>query len=165
VSDLRLLLDQIRFARRYALGLLDCVPPSEWFTMPGGVTHVAWQAGHLAFGQFRLALERVRGPRPDDADVLPPAYFSLFGRDSFPDADASKYPTPGEIRAVMDRVHDRVLTDLALLPEADLDAPPLTPHRLAATKREVLVWCSHHEMIHAGQLALLRRQLGLAPQW
>jgi hypothetical protein len=166
VSDLRFLLDQVCFARRYTLGLLESIPPALWFTMPpGGVTHVAWQAGHLAFGEFRLLLERVRGARPDDATVLPPAYFTLFGRDSIPDADPSRYPTPGEIREVMDRVHERALADLAGLPEAELDEPPLTPHGLAATKRQVLVWCSHHEMVHAGQIALLRRLLGFAPQW
>jgi hypothetical protein len=165
MSDLRLALDQIAFARRYTLGLLQDLDEADWFRMPSGVTHVAWQVGHLAFGQYRLALERVRGPRPDDAEVLPPIFLTVFGRDSVPDADPARYPSPAEIRAVFDRVHERVLRDLADFPEADLDTPVLPPHSRAKTKREVLTWCSHHEMLHAGQIGLLRRLLGHKPQW
>src|SRR5207249_1654885 len=107
----------------------------------------------------------VRGPRPDDADLLPPAFLTAFGRDSVPDADPGNYPSPAEIRAVFDRVHERVMHNLADFPEADLDAPVQPPHRLAKTKREILMWCGQHEMMHAGQIGLLRRQLGHKPQW
>ena len=165
MSDLRLAIEQIAFARRYTVGLLQDVPAADWFRMPEGVTHVAWQVGHLAFAQYRLALERVRGVRPDDAEVLPPLYHTLFGRDSVPDADPGKYPDPAEIRAVFDRVHERVMRDLAELPEAELDAPIATPHKLTRTKRECLFWCGQHEMIHAGQIGLLRRLMGARPQW
>jgi DinB superfamily len=166
MSALKLAIEHILFARRYTVGLLSDVDPADWFRMPSeGVTHVAWQVGHLAFAEYRLVLERVRGVRPADAALLPPAYFPLFGRDSTPDPDPAKYPSASEIRAVFDRVHEQVLHDLAGHPEADLDAPVLTPHRLTKTKREVLSWCSHHEMVHAGQIALLRRLLGRRPQW
>lgn len=40
-----------------------------------------------------------------------------------------------------------------------------TPLPLAKTKMESLLWCAHHEMLHAGQIGLLRRQLGYAPLW
>src|SRR5205085_865775 len=42
MSALQTALDQIAFARRYTLGLLEGVPEAEWFRMPAeGVTHVA----------------------------------------------------------------------------------------------------------------------------
>jgi hypothetical protein len=64
-------LTNIVFARKYTLRFLDALPDADWFRMPpGGVTHVAWQVGHLAFAEYRLALERIRGPRPDDANLL-----------------------------------------------------------------------------------------------
>jgi uncharacterized damage-inducible protein DinB len=37
------------------------------------------------------------------------------------------------------------------------------PWAVQATKLGCLLFCSHHEMIHAGQLGLLRRLLGLGP--
>src|SRR5262245_22769248 len=95
MSDLRTALDQIAFARRYTLGLLDSIDPADWFRMPAeGVTHVAWQVGHLAFAQYRRALARVPGPRPDAAELLPEPFLRLFGRESVPDPDPARYPPP-----------------------------------------------------------------------
>jgi hypothetical protein len=166
VSTVEQALEQIAFARRYTIHLLDGIDPADWFRMPaGGVTHVAWQVGHLAFAQYRLALERVRGVRPDDSALLPDDFLRLFARDSVPDADPAKYSGPAEIREVFDRVHEQVLRDLRGHPEADLSTPLPVPHRLAKTKGEALLWCSHHEMLHAGQIGLLRRLLGHRPQW
>ncbi len=159
-------LANIRFARFYTLRLLDSLPPADWFRMPpGGVSHVGWQVGHLAFAQYRLVLLRVRGSRPDDPDVLPERFLKQFGAGSVADPDPSTYPTVEEVRAVFDRVHDRVLADLPGVPDADLDSPPLLPHPLCQTKLESLRWCAHHEGVHAGQIGLIRRQLGHAPQW
>lgn len=57
--------EQIRFARQYTQRLLEQTPRGDWFRQPHeGVSHVAWQAGHLAMAQYRLALERLRGSRP-----------------------------------------------------------------------------------------------------
>lgn len=158
--------DQIVFARAYTLGFLDTIPPAEWFRMPAeGGTHVAWQVGHLAFAQYRLVLERVCGLPADAEAVLTPAFLKTFGRDSVVDPDPASYPPAAEIRAAFDRVHQRILAELAAFPEADLDSPALTPHRLCRTKIECLRWCAAHEMVHAGQVALLRRLFGQRPIW
>ncbi len=166
MSPLQTALEQIAFARRYTVGLLDSVPEAEWFRMPaGGVTHIAWQVGHLAMAQYRLALVRLRGPRADDGELIADDFQRPFRATSVPDADPTKYPTPAAIRAVFDRVHRRVLAELKDFPEAELSAPPEPAHPLAKTKLESLFWCAHHEMLHAGQIGLLRRLLGHAPQW
>ncbi len=61
-AEANVAIDQLAQVRPYTLQLLDSVNDSEWFRMPeGGVTHIAWQAGHLAFAEYRLALERIRG--------------------------------------------------------------------------------------------------------
>jgi hypothetical protein len=166
MSPLQTALDQITFARRYTVHLLDSVPEAEWFRMPAGaVTHVAWQVGHLAIAQYRLALLRLRGPRAGDGELISDDFQGLFRATSVPDADPGKYPAPAAIRAVFDRVHERVLAELKDFPEAELGAALALPHPLAKTKLESLHWCAHHEMLHAGQIGLLRRQLGHAPQW
>jgi DinB superfamily len=158
-------LEPIAFARRYTLRLLEDLGPDDWFRMPQGVTHIAWQVGHLAFAEYRLVLERVRGIRPDDAELLPAEFLRHFGRDSVPAPDPAHQPRPEEIRAVFDRVHERVLAELKDFPEAELGDAMAQPHRLAKTKLESLFWCAHHEMMHAGQIGLLRRLFGHAPQW
>jgi hypothetical protein len=166
MSELRMAIGQIVFARRYTLRLLDSFPQAEWFRMPAeGVTHVAWQVGHLAMAQYRLALERLRGVKPGDDDLISPEFFKMFGGQSRPDADSTRYPRAEEIRSVFDRVHEQVLRELPNHPEEDLALPPLKSHTLAKTKGESLLWCAHHEMLHAGQIGLLRRLLGYAPLW
>lgn len=157
-------LEQIRVARSYTVELLENIDPVDWFRQPAeGVTHVAWQVGHLAVAQFRLALERLRGPRPEDAELLPKDYLTLFGKGSTPDPDPGKYPATGDIRRVFDRVHEQVLSEAGELTEAALDEPTDQPHPRFNTKHGALVWCAMHEMLHAGQLGLLRRLLGEAP--
>jgi uncharacterized damage-inducible protein DinB len=64
---------------------------------------------------------------------------------------------------VFDRVHDQVLREVRGLDEGELDQPVPHPHPFAKTKLLALVWCAHHEMLHAGQIGLLRRQLGHPP--
>lgn len=166
MSRLQLALDQIAFARGYTNRLLEQTPTSDWFRQPpGGVSHIAWQVGHLAMAEYRLALDRVRGERPEDVDLIAPVFFTLFGRNSEPIADSSAYPSPEEIRLVFDRVHAQTLKELATLSDAELDKPTLKPHAIAKTRHWSLLWCAHHESIHAGQIGLLRRQLGHPPLW
>jgi hypothetical protein len=166
MSRLRHAVDQIVFARNYTRGLLDTIPESDWFRMPAeGVTHVAWQVGHLAMAQYRLIIERLRGVRPEDEQLIPAAMLKAFGRGSVTDPDPAKYPPTAEIRSAFDRVHERVLAELADFPDADLDSPILTSHRFCKTKMDCVWWCSAHEMVHGGQIALLRRLFGQKPIW
>jgi uncharacterized damage-inducible protein DinB len=149
MSRLQLAIEQIVFARNYTIGLLDQTPADEWFRQPpGGVSHVAWQVGHIAFSEYRLALWRIRGEQPQDD--------TLFSHSSYP---------PAELRAVLDRVHGHVLRELPNLDEAELDRPVPHPHPFATTKLKAILWCAHHEMLHAGQIGLLRRLLGYPPMW
>src|SRR5262249_17287911 len=77
MSRLQLAIEQIVFARNYTIGLLDRTPTTEWFRLPpGGVSHVAWQVGHIAFSEYRLALWRIRGERPGDAKLFSPDFSS-----------------------------------------------------------------------------------------
>ncbi|HEY8506008.1 MAG TPA: DinB family protein, partial [Gemmataceae bacterium] len=163
MSRVQSAIDQMNFARAYTLGLLETIDPGDWFRMPGGVTHVAWQVAHLAMADYRLCLERIRGARPGDEALISAEFLKKFGRDSVPDPDPANNPSPREIRAVLDRVRERVLAELPAVADAALDEPPVTPHRLFDTKHGALVWCGRHELIHAGQIALLRRLLGRKP--
>lgn len=83
MSRLETALARIRFTRAYTARLLAPVPTADWFRMPpGGVTHIAWQVEHLAMAEYRLALDRVRGPRPDDPDLISESSLKTFARDS-----------------------------------------------------------------------------------
>lgn len=166
MSSVQLAMEQIAFARRYALRLIEASEPGDWFRLPpGGVTHIAWQVGHLAMAEYRLCLERLRGRQPGDERIIAEDFLLLFGKNSTPVADLGLYPTAEEIRAALDRVHQQVLAELPHYDDAELAEPPLRPHSIATTKLDCLFWCGQHEMMHAGQIGLLRRLLGAAPLW
>jgi hypothetical protein len=159
-------LTNIEFARKYTLRFLESLPTSDWYRMPpGGITHIGWQVGHLAFSEYRLALERIRGPKLVDMNVFSESFLKSFGRDTVPDSNPVNCPSPDEIQSIFNRVHQMVLEEVSAITDATLDEPPLTPHPLCSTKLDCLQWCSHHEGVHAGQIALIRRLLGYPPIW
>jgi uncharacterized damage-inducible protein DinB len=119
----------------------------------------------VAMGSYRLTLERIRGRRPEDEQLISEAFLQQFGKGSVPDPDPAKYPAPEKIREVFDRVYRQGLEETARLDDADLDNTVLKPHSLIKTKLQSLWYCAHHEMIHAGQIALVRRLLGHNPAW
>jgi hypothetical protein len=64
---------------------------------------------------------------------------------------------------VFNRVHEQSLFELPGFSERVLDEPIELPYTAFPTKFGGLLFCSHHEMLHAGQIGLLRRLLGKAP--
>ena len=164
MSRLREALDQIDFARRYTRERIATVPLTQWFTIPpNGVTNMAWQVGHLAFAQYRLCLLRLRPRTVDDEALVSDSFIQTFIRDSDPSAITGL--TADEILATFDGVHARVMDEVRDYPDADLDLPPLIPHDLFNTRIAGLRYCPLHEMIHCGQIAMIRRMLGQKPVW
>jgi hypothetical protein len=162
MTRLQSAVDMICKVRSYTENLLDNTSPDDWFRRPGeGLTHIAWQVGHLAVVEYFLTLKRVRGPRPEDEGLVENRYFELFGKGSTPqEADAS--PSPDEIRMTLRRVHDQALAELADLAESELDVPVEPAHPMFSTRLEAIQFCPCHEMLHNGEIALLRRIFGYA---
>ena len=155
---------QIDFARNYTLTLLKDVHERDWFCMPAGVaTHLAWQVGHLAMAQYMLTLFRLRGKTPEDATLVPKSVLKPFAKGTTPVADPAQYPPVDEILQVFHAVHARVMEELPNYREEDLTDTVVEPYAVYNTKLGSLLLCSHHEMVHAGQIGLLRRLLGKAP--
>lgn len=162
--SLKLALRQIEFARGYTLSLLNEIDVSQWFAMPHDApTHVAWQVGHLAMAEYGLCLFRQRGRQPIDLELMSSKFRKMFGRGSVPVADATQYPSAAEIRATFERVHAQSLLEIPAISPEQLAEPVEMPYAVEATKLGSLLFCSHHEMLHAGQLGLLRRMLGMVP--
>jgi hypothetical protein len=161
VSRLGFAIERLQFIRGYLLPMLADLQPDDWFRQPvAGVSHIAWQVGHMSVAQYHLALVCVRGKQPRDAELLPAGYGELFGRGSRVEAEASHYPQPSELRDVFDAVHARIPAELADLADSALDEPATISHPAFPTKFAALVFCGEHEMLHAGQIGLLRRMLG-----
>lgn len=157
---------QIEFARGYTGSLVSDLADEDWYRRPPGApTHVAWQLGHLAMAQYGLALFRQRGRRASDAELMSAPFRKLFAKGSVPADETAGPPSPAEIRDVLTRVHATVLDEMEGPDFADglLDTPVDEPHAGYATRFGALLFCAAHEMLHAGQIGLIRRLLGKAP--
>jgi DinB family protein len=163
--SLALAIQQIQFARQYTLSLLGDIDPREWFAMPSGCpTHLGWQVGHLAMAQYGLCLFRIRGRQETDAELMTSSFRKQFSKGTTPEANAAIYPPPEDIRATFDHVYAQAMKELPSLSEAMLAEPVDMPYvEGCPNKLGALLFCSHHEFLHAGQIGLIRRLLGKKP--
>jgi hypothetical protein len=163
-ARLEIVLKQLEFARGYTLSLLADIGDADWFATPAGtVTHLGWQMGHIAMAEYGLCLFRQRGRQPDDLQLMSSSFRKQFSRGSTPEPDPAKNPPIEEIRQTFDAVHQQVLAEIPTFTSASLDEPCDLPYAGYPTKFGALLLASHHELLHAGQIGLLRRLLGKAP--
>ncbi len=155
---------QIQFARQYMLELVQDVPDDQWFEIPAGsVSHVAWQVGHLAMAQYGLTLLRTRDRQSEDEQFITKDFIRCFKKGSQPVANAAKYPSPAEIRSVLAAVQQRSLQEIPTFSNDLLNESLPAPTAVYPNKLGSILFCPAHEMLHAGQIGVLRRQLGKEP--
>ncbi|MCP4191259.1 MAG: DinB family protein [Planctomycetaceae bacterium] len=119
--------------------------------------HLAWQLGHLINAEVSL-LESVC---PGQGAVLPDGFAERHSKETCASDDASSFLTKQEYTDLYQKVRASTLVALEELPDADLDLPspewirekfPSVGHLFA------LIGC--HPMMHVGQFAIVRRELG-----
>jgi len=163
-SPLELATKQIAFARSYTVNLLEDLDDDLWFTMPDGCsTHVAWQVAHLAMAQYGLCLFRQRGRADVDRELLPRGFVQKYGKGSTPNPAPEDNLSPAEIREILDRINAQACEEMSGFSDVQLSEPIDMPYAVYPTKLGALVFCADHEMLHAGQIGLLRRLLGKEP--
>jgi hypothetical protein len=154
---------QLEFARRYTLELLENTPHDRWLEAPPGApTHLTWQVGHLAVAEYGLLMFRLRGRSEGDLELVPSWLRKNFGKGSSPAALTSP-PSPEQLLEKLSLIHKRGLQEVRETPVEVLLEPTEMPYAGEPIKLGGLLFAPMHEMIHAGQIGLIRRLLGLAP--
>lgn len=162
LAMLRGAIGQIEFARRYSLELLDATPKEQWFEIPAGLpTNIAWQVGHITVSQYGLLLFRIRGRLPEDLSLIPGKFRKAYSRESIPSADPASQPSAAELLARMSEVYDLAMSQLASVTADVLLEPVDMPYVAYPIKLGAILFCPLHEHIHAGQIGVVRRALGL----
>ena len=165
-STLRLetAINRIKFSRLYTKRFLEGLSDDEWFWCPSELTtHIGWQVGHLAVSQYNLCLRRVRGRTTADESLVSDRFIDAFKLGSTPDPSPANNPGLSEIRRVFDAVQQQAVTELATRSDAELEVPVEQPHPVFKTRLEAVEYAPQHELVHAGQIALLRRMMGKPP--
>jgi uncharacterized damage-inducible protein DinB len=153
-------LHQLRFARGATSRLLEGIPADKVCAQPGTcVNHVMWLTGHLACVDDSL-LKEFTGTRL----ALPEKWHAIFGMKSKPAADAKEYPSYAEVRKAFDERREAMLKWVGGLGATQLEAPaPEKWRKYAPTIGDVPHFVAWHEGYHSGQIAAVRRGLGLGP--
>ena len=151
-------------AREYTLTMLEGLSDEDWFWTPDPpISHIAWQVGHIAMAQYGLTLFRQRGRGEGDGQLIPNRFRKRVMKGTTPSADRTDYLEPEEILAVLESVHQQMLIEIESFDGAGLDEPVEMPYSGFATRYGALLFAANHEMLHAGQIGLLRRLMGKPP--
>ena len=163
-SRVELALERMRGTRMFTEQFLDGLTDAEWFwSPPQYTTNIAWQVAHIAVSEYGLCIGRVRGRIAADASLISDEFIETFKMGSKPAAEQEKNPSLDEIRRVFAEVRRQAIEELSGRSDADLDGPLAQPHPRFKTKLGAVEFAALHEMVHAGQIAVIRRLMGKAP--
>jgi hypothetical protein len=156
-------IERLQFARQYTNQFLTGLADDEWFWSPREfTTHIAWQVGHLAVAQYKMCLRLVRGRTTADESLISDRFIGTFQLGSQAVVERTGNPPLEEIQRVFGAVFETALGELSGRSDAELDVPLEQPHPVFRTKLAAVEYASQHELVHAGQIALLRRMMGKA---
>jgi len=155
-------LTALLFARRVTMGLLEDIPEDQWLyqPVPGG-NHATWVIGHIAFNDDNFLV----GLGGGDAQV-PALWKDVFGAGSTVTNDATAYPSRSELLSQFESRRNDLLSFFKNLPPDRLTADVPEPWQVfGKTPAHVMNSLAWHEGLHAGQLTVIRRALGLGPKF
>ncbi len=165
-TRLTIALQRIRDARSMTERMLEGLQPSDWFWQPAdGMNPIAWHVGHMAFAEYFLCLKRLRGRIPEDESLVTTHFLKKYKQGSRPNADPGENYEPDAILRILAGIHEQAMRELGEQTDATLEVPSQPPHPVFTTKLGAIEWCSQHEMMHNGQITLLRRLMGKPPRW
>jgi len=124
-----------------------------------GSTHCLWILGHVAVTD-NMVISQIDASRKKELA----GYWEKVGMGSTPVGDAGQYPTKDELLAALAERRQVLLDLVDGLTDADLARATTGPIKdFAPTIGELLRMGGWHEVMHAGQLSLIRRSLGFKP--
>lgn len=148
-------------AQDRTLGLVSDLDDPFWkLTPPGLNTNINWQVGHITVGLYFQALVCIGGEREALKNVIPiQDLIRLYKMGTQPTENLPAKPDKEALLKALKIVYRQVDVALKSLEPADLDLPTVVQHPVAKDRREVLSWCSHHQMWHNGIIAVIKRIL------
>jgi hypothetical protein len=122
-----------------------------------GAHHAAWQLGHLVLSECQM----IRSVCPDLTVEMPPDFIARHDKaKATANATDDFFPKDTYV-SLMNRVRSVTLSAVERFSADDLSKPgPEAMRAYAPTVGSVFLAIANHEILHCGQLAVLRRSLG-----
>jgi hypothetical protein len=136
---------------------LNDLSDAELMTRPtSAANHIAWQLGHLIASAHRM-MTGVGAEMPD----LPDGFAESHSKEAATTDAPGKFCTKDEYLALMTESCEATKAAIDAAPDADLSKPaPESMRAYAATVGAVYNMIGVHILMHVGQFAVVRRQLG-----
>jgi len=145
-------------ADRVCMTYLSDLTDEEMMRRPApGMNHIKWQVGHLIAAENMM----VDGVLPNSMPTLPVGFADLYSKQTIGLDDAQAFHTKEELLALYREQRAATLAALEKMTPEDFDKP--TGISYAPTVGAIFSMQGTHWMMHAGQWAVLRRQLGRQP--
>jgi hypothetical protein len=137
---------------------LQDLSDADLLTRPApNANHTAWQLGHLINSEVGM-LQMVPGASKVE---LPPNWDKQHSKETSAMDPPKGFRTKAEYLELYKKVRENTLKVLAALPDADLDKRTEGPMaKFFPTIGSLFVVIADHPLMHAGQIAVLRRKLG-----
>lgn len=155
----KVLIDTLEFVQQITRELIRGFP-AEHLAYRAGPTDnpVIWSVGHLATVNDWFA-SLIDG-KPAE---FPQEWQSSCGYKSVPSGDLRAYPEFAKLVAVMERAQARLVGAVKAQSAEDLAKPTQAEsHGIAPTRADAAARAAWHEGWHGGQIAGVRKALGLA---
>ena len=122
--------------------------------------HLNWQIGHLIASEHAIVEAVVPGSMP----ALPDGFAQRYGKETAASDDASAFDSKDQLLSVYRAQRAGTLAALSTLSDEQLDKPsPEAIRGYAPNVAAAFSMQGSHWLMHAGQWAVVRRQLGKPP--
>jgi uncharacterized damage-inducible protein DinB len=122
--------------------------------------HINWQVGHLIASENMIINDVCPGSMP----ALPDGFAAKYTKETAKSDDAAQFCNKQELLRLHQQQRAATLAALTKLSDAQLDAPsPESMQSYAPTVAAAFSLQGSHWLMHAGQWAVVRRQLGKPP--
>jgi uncharacterized damage-inducible protein DinB len=124
--------------------------------------HIAWQLGHLVAAEHKMVEDCFPGSMPK----LPAGFAEKYAKETASSDDPADFVKKDEVLKIYQEQRAGAEAKLNSLSEADLDkATPEAMQGYAPTVGSLFSLLGTHWVMHAGQWAVVRRQLGRDPMF
>jgi hypothetical protein len=147
-------------AHMLSLGYIEDLSDQELLHRPAkGANHINWQMGHLIASENEMINQAASGSMPP----LPVGFAQKYTKETATKDDAAAFLKKADLLKTYEEQRAGTLKALTKLNDADLDKPSGVSY--APTVAALFSMQGTHWLMHAGQWAVVRRQLGRAPMF
>lgn len=151
----------IDMGKLISMSYLDDLTDEEMMHRPHeGCNHIKWQLGHLIASENQM----ISACKPGSMPALPEGFAEQYGKETAASDDPSAFHSKADLLKLFEEQRAATLSVLDSLTDEDLDKPtPEAMQGYAPNWGTAFVMQDSHWVMHAGQWAVIRRQLGRPP--